>query len=263
MARMPREPEAFCEHVAEILRRMCPDHEVELDGVFTLRINGRHLGLENIYRIVLNEPDRGVELVEEYLDHLMEGEEAATMALPFELAKPRIMPRIQPMSIFEHLDQNLVAFQPFVNDTALVYVLDMPHLTVSITVEQLMKWGVDLDALDQIARLNLREYSPDLEIKLVESDTGARAAILSQHDGYDASRLLLEDLHGRLRPELGADFLVATPSRDTFIAISIEPEDFAERIHQKVEEDFRKLPYPITDRYFLVTLDGVAGTAAA
>ena len=117
MARMPEEPEAFSEQVRNMLVRMCPDREIELGAVFEIRINGRHLALENLYRIVRNDPDRGVELVEEYLDHLMEGESASEVPLPFEMARPRIMPRIQPTTIFEHLDRELVVFRPFVNDS--------------------------------------------------------------------------------------------------------------------------------------------------
>lgn len=263
MARMPKEPEAFAEQVAEMLLRMCPDRSVELSDVLVLRINGRSLALENLYRMVRADPERGVELVEEYLDHLMEGESASNAPMPYEIARPRIMLRIQPETIFGHLDREMVAHAPFVNDTVLLYVIDMPHLTVSITVEQMMRWGVDVEEIDRAARENLREYSPDLKVRFIESEAGARAAVFTQQDGYDASRLLLRDLYDRLVPELGQNFFVATPSRDTFLAVSAKPEDFREKLHSRVEQDYRRLPYPITDRYFIVTRDGIAGTAAA
>ena len=52
------------------------------------------------------------------------------------------MPRIQPTSIFDHLDREQVAHISYVNDTVIVFVLDMPQMTVSITVEQLIRWGL-------------------------------------------------------------------------------------------------------------------------
>ena len=263
MANMPLEPEAFGEAVAELLRLMCPEREIELAGAFEMRIDGRHLGLENLYRMVLTDPERGVETVEQFLDHLMEGEEASAMPLPYDLAKARIMPRIQPERIFEHLDRQLVVFQPFVNDTVVLYVIDMPHLTVSITVEQAIRWGVEMDEIDRVARQNLDSYSHELKIRLVESEGGGRAAIFAEHDGYDASRLLLGNLHGKLAPMLGGNFLVATPARDAFVALSEDPADFAHKVHARVEQDFKRLPYPITDKFFLVTMDGVAGTTLA
>jgi len=74
MARMPREPEAFGEQVVRILLRHFPDREVELAGPMDLILNGKHLGLENLYRMVLHEPGRGTEIVESYLERLIEGD---------------------------------------------------------------------------------------------------------------------------------------------------------------------------------------------
>jgi uncharacterized protein YtpQ (UPF0354 family) len=173
------------------------------------------------------------------------------------------MPRIQPISIFENLDREQVAHMPYVNGTVIVYVIDMPRMTVSITVEQLLKWKVSVDEVDQYARENLSRYSPDLKIQLVDSEDGGRAAIFSAHDGYDAARLLLDTLHRRLAPELNGDFFVAAPARDMFVAMSYNPEKFVDRLRTKVDRDYRRLPYPITTDLFVVTQDGVAGTMAA
>ncbi|MBX3372730.1 MAG: DUF1444 family protein [Phycisphaeraceae bacterium] len=257
---MPREPEAFGEQVAKILLRHFPDRQVELAGPLDLILNGRHLGLENLYRMVQYDPARGVEIVENYLERLIEGDAYSSTLLPLAIARPRIMPRIQPVTVFEHLDREQVAHVPFVNDTVVVFVLDLPQMTVSLTVEQLLRWGLEVDDVEAISRENLARYAPDLEIQIVDSQEGGRAAIVARQDGYDAARLLLDSLHERLAPELGGDFYVATPARDMFLALSIEPTPFVERIHHRVIRDFRRLPYPITSSFFVVTRDGVAGT---
>ena len=173
------------------------------------------------------------------------------------------MPRIQPESIFEHLDREQIAHVPFVNGTAIVFVIDLPQLTVSITTEQMVRWGLQADDLDAMARENLAHYAPDLEVRIVDSHDGGRAAIVAQQDGYDAARLLLGTMYDRLAREMKGDFYVATPSRDTFIAMSVGPDPFLGRLRQRVEEDYRRLPYPITRELFYVTRDGVAGTMAA
>ncbi len=263
MAHMPREPEAFGEHVARILKRHYPDRTIELVGPLDLILSGKHLGLENLYRMVLHEPDRGVEMVENYLERLIEGDTLSCMPLPLSVAKPRIMPRIQPLTIFEHLDREQVAHVPFVNDTVVVFVLDMPQMTVSITVEQMLRWGLQVDDLDTISRENLDSYAPDLQIQLVDSSEGGRAAIVSQQDGYDAARLLLDSLHDRLAPQLNGDFYAAAPARDMFLAMTCDPDEFVERLRHRVEQEYKRLPYPITDELFVVTRDGVAGTKAA
>ena len=260
MAQMPHEPEAFAECVAQMLRRLQPEFSVELVGPRELLVNGRRLDLENLFRMVNHEPGRGTEIVEHYLEQLFAGEAVQLQSMSFEFARPRIMPRIQPETIFEHLSREQVAYVPFVNNTVIVFVIDLPHMTVSITSEQLVRWKVGLDAIEEIARENLDNYVAELEVQVVESKEGGRAAILGQHDGYDAARLLLGGLHERLCSQLGNNFYVAIPARDMFVAFSAGPDPFVQRIRQRVEGDFKRLPYPICADFFVVTRDGVAGT---
>jgi len=146
-----------------------------------------------------------------------------------------------------------------VNGTVIVFVTDLPHMTVSITTEQQLRWNISLDEMDEIARNNLNEYAPDLDVQLVESKEGGRAAIISQHDGYDAARLLLGGLYDRLAPQMGGNFYVAVPARDMFVAISANPAPFVSRLQDRVIQDFRRLPYPISPDFYLVTRDGIAG----
>jgi hypothetical protein len=155
MAHMPQEPEAFAEQVAILLKRLQPDYDVDLIGPRELIVNGRRLDLENLFRMVAHEPNRGTEIVEHFLDQLFSSDALSMADLSFELARPRIMPRIQPESIFEHLSRDLVAHVPFVNGTVIVFVLDMPQMTVSLTTEQTVRWNVSMEDLDTIARENL------------------------------------------------------------------------------------------------------------
>ncbi|MFG0293318.1 MAG: DUF1444 family protein [Phycisphaerales bacterium JB065] len=260
MARLPRQPEAFAEQVRTILARMKPELNIELTGPTELIVEGRRLDLENLHRLVVTDEDRGVEIVEQYLDHLFDEETFSVGNMPWEMAATRIMPRIQPTSIFEHLSEELVAHVPFVNDTVIVFVIDLPNMTVSVTTEQMLRWGKTAEDLEEVARQNLDEYAPTLEFKSLESDEGGKAILLSIQDGYDASRLLLSSLFRTLAPEFGGDFMVATPSRDMFLAISADEPGFINQVSHKVEEDFNRLPYPITDRLFYVCRDGIAGT---
>lgn len=257
---MPDDPAAFSRQVAQILRRLQPELPIDSVREDELVIAGRRLDLVNLYRIVRHDPGRGVEIVEHYLEQLFAGDLLHVNAMTLDAARARIMPRIQPESIFEHLSRRLVAHVPYVNGSVIVFVLDLPQMTVSITTEQIVQWGVELDDLEAIARGNLSQYAPELDIQLVESREGGVAAILAEQDGYDAARLLLGDLHQRLAPALGGDFLVAIPARDMFVALSQKPADFVDRIRQRVAHDYQRLPYPITDQLYYVTRDGVAGT---
>jgi len=260
---MPTDPEAFCEKVAALLRELQPSFSVELAGPRELMVNGRRLDLENLYRMVKHEPERAREIVEHYLQQLFAGDAAQLGPMSLDFARPRIMPRIQPETIFQHLSREMVAHIPFVNGTVVVFVIDLPQMTVSITTEQMIRWGVSLEELEKIGRRNLDHYAPEIEVQLVESKEGGRAAIVSEQDGYDAARLLLTDLFSRLAPRLGGNFYVALPARDMFLALSEDPEPFVRRLHERVTLDYKRLPYPITSDFFLVTRDGVAGTGEA
>ena len=54
MTALPREPEAFGEQVLFIVKRNWPEREVELVGPLDMIVEGRHLGLQNLYRMVLH-----------------------------------------------------------------------------------------------------------------------------------------------------------------------------------------------------------------
>ncbi|MEM1184832.1 MAG: DUF1444 family protein [Planctomycetota bacterium] len=260
MSSMPMQPDAFAEQVVSLLRSMQPEYEVILVGPSELLVNGRRLDLDNLFRMVSHEPGRGQEIVEHFLDQLFTGDALDMADLPLDLARGRIMPRIQPESIFTHLSRELVAHVPFVNDTVIVFVTDLPQMTVSITTEQVVRWGIDTDELESIARANLETYAPELSFQAIESREGGKAVIVSEQDGYDAARLLLGGLYRQLGPMLGGDFFVATPARDMFVAMSTGPAQFVERLRTRVSEDYERMPYPITGELFYVTQDGVAGT---
>lgn len=260
MAQMPRELDAFAAKVADMLRKLQPEFAIKLIGTSELLVDGRRLDLDNLYRMVSHDRVRGHEIVEHYLRQLFCDDSLDQTDMSFELVRSRIMPRIQPESIFEHLSRELVAHVPFVNGTVIVFVMDMPNMTISITTEQLVRWGVTPEELDVIARQNLDSYTPELDMQFVESKEGGHAAIIGEQDGYDAARVLLGGLQATLAGRLGPDFLVAIPARDMFVALSAGPSPFLQRLHRRVVQDYTRLPYPITDEFFLVTRDGVAGT---
>ena len=117
-----------------------------------------------------------------------------------------------------------------------------------------MKWRISVDELDVYARENLGRYAPDLKIQFVDSEDGGRAAIFSANDGYDAARLLMGSLHGRLAPELKGDFYVAAPVRDMFVAMSYEPHGLRGSTQARRSTGTSvALPYPITTELFVVT----------
>ncbi|MEZ6318241.1 MAG: hypothetical protein R3B49_05715 [Phycisphaerales bacterium] len=257
---MPIEPEAFAEHVADLIRRMQPGFAIAMPSPRELLVNGRRLDLENLFRMVVHEPDRGADIVEHFLDQLFSGDSLEAADLPFELARHRIMPHPAGLDLRAPVARARRAHVPFVNNTVIVFVNDLPHMTVSITTEQVQRWGTTAEDLEWVARENLDTYA------LRPRSAGDR--VEGRRTSGDRRRT------GRVRrgeaatdrpappagAELGPNFYVATPPRDMFIAMSAGPQGFVEPCVGGVAEDHRRLPYPITADMFLVTMDGVAGT---
>ncbi len=243
-----------------------PLHRVERMDSCALEVDGRRLNLEPLHRLVRNDPSRGAEIISGYLENLFDDSRPDPLLMEWKDVRATVMPRIQPESIFRHLDRESVAHVPFVNETVIVFVRDLPKMTISITVEEMKAWKVTIEELEEKASENLMGYKPKLPIQFVESKEGGKAAILdsdAMSDGYAAARLLARDLHPRLAPTLGREFYVAIPARDQFLAFTMNPRSFSRRLRVRVNSDHAKLPYPITERFFLVTKDGVAGTETA
>jgi hypothetical protein len=259
----PAEPAGFTEMVGKLMRGWYAQRPIEVVAPLKVTVDGKSIGLDNLFRMVQQDPQRGTSFIRSYFDRIFEGDSLGASVIPFAVARHRIMPRIQPESIFDGVDRNSIAHLPWVNGTVIVFVMDMPEMTVSISTEQMVRWGITAEDLESIARENLGSYAPDLQVQVIASHDGGRAAVLSLKDGYDAARLLLTRLHERLAKELRGDFYVATPARDVFIALSYGPDPFLGRVRARIARDFLRLPYPITQDLFIVTRDGVAGTSQA
>jgi len=76
-------------------------------------------------------------------------------------------------------------------------------------------------------------------------------------DGYDASRVLLPDLHERLREHLGSPFSAGIPNRDILLCFRNE-EATVSRLRPQIERDYEQMPHQITSKLLLITADGIA-----
>jgi uncharacterized protein YtpQ (UPF0354 family) len=100
--------------------------------------------------------------------------------------------------------------------------------------------------------------SESMSAHAAQDDDGKINLILFQTmDGYDASRVLLPNLHEKLREHLGSPFVAAIPNRDILLCFRNEPET-VERLREQIETDHRRMPHGVTERLLLVTPDGIA-----
>jgi uncharacterized protein YtpQ (UPF0354 family) len=262
MSQFPKEPEAFTEHVARAFRKLVGQVDLKITGPLELTIENRRVDLDDLRRAIFASKENQPAIMKRFVDAFLGALRLEQTPMPFDVAQPHILPRIAPLKFFRGRRADQLATQPFVNDTVIFYLLDLMNSVAPVSLEQLIRWGVSVEEIDTVARENLMDYEPELELRVFHSDEGA-AAVFNTGDGYDASRLLLGHLHEQLAPELGREFLVAIPTRDVFIAFSLEHDGFGHRLHRRIRRDYRRLPYPITEDLFLVARDGVAGFQSA
>jgi uncharacterized protein YtpQ (UPF0354 family) len=148
---------------------------------------------------------------------------------------------------------------PWVGGLVVLYVVDESHAYWYIREDLLETWGLPPDDLHEIALANLNRYFDEapMEFTVAGEEDGPRLLIPARPDAYNTSRLLSEPFHEKLRGVLGGEFAVGTPSRDFFVAVSLDSSETVEHVRKKVEDDFQQMDHPLSDRLLLVTHDGV------
>lgn len=257
MAELSREQ--FLEQVVELIRKRFPLVKIgRASEPFSLRLNGRVVGLENLYRSVMQKPDAFVHTTERWAVELLRAAEGSPdRTAGYDEVSDRVMPVILTTDVFESARGAMVG-QLLVDGIYVTYVIDGDRTITHIPDAQFKKWDVPLDELHAKALANLVSKSETLAADAAQDEDGRVNLILfTLGDGYDASRLLLPNLHERLKVHLGSPFLAAIPNRDILICIRNE-STILSSVKDQIAQDYRTMPRQITEKLFLVTADGLA-----
>ncbi len=134
-----------------------------------------------------------------------------------------------------------------------VYTMAATGFDVVVNGDHLASWGVAIDAVQDAAIANLRQWSASApwtdevsgDRRLLSSDTG---------EGSDAARILLPEVREHLVKELGATgrVLVGLPERHLLVAGTLRPDDtaFAALFAEFVLEQSGGADEPIDRRVF-------------
>lgn len=256
MARLSREQ--FVERAIELVRTRFPLVKIARAAQpFALRVNGLVAPLENLYRMAMLQPEEMQHSIERWVVELLRASEGTPDDhAPFLEVRERILPVIIPAAM-QDADSDLLV-QPLVADLQIGYALDSDRTISYITSATQARWKVGLDEIHATALENLVARSESLAAHAAQDEDGRVNLILFQTlDGYDASRVLLPNLHARLREHLGSPFIAAVPNRDILLCFRDDPRTL-QSITQQVKRDFRSMPHQVTDRLLLVTADGLA-----
>ncbi len=233
---------------------LAAEPEVVQEEPLTLLVGDQHINFaavfEAICRICAVESGDPKANIDKLLKTwFLEGPAVANFS--WEDAESRIMPGVRHASIFQQCNRENIAHIPFVNDTVIVFLIDMPNSMITLAMKQLTGWGKEIEEVCQRAISNLENKPAPIQ------DVGGKVFIINCDDSYDSSRILMPDLYKRLVPELGTEFTIAIPARDCFLAY---PTDFNQKMQDYVLRVHKEYPYPISPDLFLATRDGICGT---
>ncbi len=237
---------------------------------FCVRVNGQVVSLENLYRISQLAPEDLQRQVERWTVELLRaGEGRPDRDAGLDEVRDRILPMLLPGGMTEGAvggidvngqatDTTGLAVRELVPGLSVGYVIDGDHTIAYIPESALDRWYLDIEELDKLAMDNLTQRSEMMNAHASQDGDGNTNLILFQLlDGFDASRLLLPNLHDRLREHLGSPFLAAVPNRNILLCIR-DDGTTAESIRTQISQDFQTKPHSIIDKLLLVTADGIA-----
>jgi hypothetical protein len=249
--------EQFIDEVLKVVGDKFPLVKIaRAEQPFSMRVNGHVASLESLYRMSKLRPESTRRHVERWIVELLRAAEGTPdLDGTFEELRPRVLPMVVPESADPH---QLSVMQPLVDGLSVAYGIDNDRTISHVTHKRLQKWKISIDDLHEAALENLTLRSQAINAHAAQDDQGEIELILFQTmDGYDASRLLLPELFGRLREHLGSPFAAAIPNRDILLCFRND-QATVERLAPQIQKDFEQMPHQVTDKILLVTADGIA-----
>jgi uncharacterized protein YtpQ (UPF0354 family) len=230
-----------------------------------LQFGTLNVALAPLHRKYLSHPDHLQSQVRAYLTHVQENMPASALAGSWMRARERIMPVFLTEKLLAETRERTV-HEEWINGLAIGYVLEEPSAAdVSVDPGQrvimqadLARWSVDAEELHSQALQNLVLYSRE-HIMEGQRAEGFLMLRLAHPDRHNAVRILLPELHRKLREHLGATFYAAMPSRDVLIAFNSIDEDILSHLRRDLQHDFEHAQQPLSSKFFQVTPDGIAG----
>lgn len=269
----PCPPAEFADRVVRLARARFPLIDCRRVDELQIQFGSSNVNLFNFYRSFVGNPEAFEQIVLPALTTVVQMQELGPdhTSPPLERVRDRVMPMLYPQASWESGFPNFAGLE-WVAGLAVLYVVDEAHSYWYIRDELLQRWGIGVDELHQFALENLEAYFQKRTMQLAghpraptegaslgpAEEVGPRLLMPHSPDAYNTTRLVSSGFQAKVRELLGGDFAVGVPSRDFFVAFSLDSTETTETIRHKVAEDFSSMDHPLSDRLLFVTADGVS-----
>ncbi|AEU35895.1 DUF1444 family protein [Granulicella mallensis] len=184
-----------------------------------------HSYLQNLWIAYSRNPQSRAEVIEQYLKAL-----ASTMQPASAITREQIIPLIKDseyFSIFKN-KPNILVSEHLVADLFVVYAVDWPDRTATLSQSEFEKLGLEMSGLRQLAVENLKGMLTN-----IECHDGGPWSMVSAGGTYEASILLLDTFWEHVREEVEGDLIAVVPARDVLLFTGASSADGLKEIKER------------------------------
>jgi hypothetical protein len=247
----------FTETVVSLARSYFPQMPVAVIDDVHLQFGTQNVSLTNLHRRYLASPENLSTHVKAFFAEVQSELPASDFASSWDAARKHVMPTLltQPA-----IDASAIPMltEEWINGISIGYTLEDGGSDRPITPDDVKRWKVPLDDLHEQALQNLISHSREQTMEGHKAD-GYTMLVLASPDKHNAARILLPELHHKLREHLGATFYAALPTREFLLAFATGRDDVLARVRHQINADYGRAKEGLSNKLFLVTPDGIAG----
>lgn len=159
------------------------------------------------------------------------------MATPFTVKgnEKNIFPVIRSTSFPTHVNEKELLFEEHTAETRIYYAVDRDVTFTLLTQEMVEQEQLDKAKIKEMALFNVRSLKIDAKKDQV---AGNSFYFINQNDGYDASKILNEQLLKQYASQAEGELVVAVPHQDVLIIADIKNETGYDILAQMVFQFF-------------------------
>jgi uncharacterized protein YtpQ (UPF0354 family) len=245
---------AFTESAAGRVRAIAPQLGVRITGPLAFDIEGRpgsrgplKVSLGRVWILCGKEPAGCDQEVDHFVAVLLRVG-TSTAQLP---ERSQILPELRPRSYLDAMGAvaTNVVVQPFIDDLVVLYVVDSPDSTRSLTASDVQALHLSSAEVAAIGRENLARHLAPHPLA-IDAIRAGEVYVLGTGDFYESSRLLDEKNWAAIAARAPGPLVVAAPQNDIVIFVAGIDSDRLAGLRDVVRRGYEKAARPVSPNLY-------------